>query len=152
MFKRFLPELRKRSQELKRPVSISDMMEDFWKHPFEALPSVFREADFPSLDISEGEKDLTVTAELPGMDPKDMDITIRDGVLTIKGEKKFEEEHKEEDFHRIERSYGSFQRSIRLPAAVDESGAKASFKKGVLKLVIPKSDKPETGTKITVEN
>ena len=94
----------------------------------------------PSLDISETKNDLVVKAELPGMDPKDIGISLSDGSLTIKGEKKQEREEKEENYHFIERSYGSFCRSVRLPKEVKHDKVSASFKDGVLKIVLPKSE------------
>ena len=141
MFKHFLPELRKRSHELDRPVGIADLMEEFWRSPFgSSLPSqFFGGASYPSLDVSEDEKNVLVSAELPGVKEEDLDIRIAGGMLTIKGEKRFEEEKKEENYHRIERSYGSFSRSLRLPAPVKEDEVKATFKDGVLKLTLPKS-------------
>ena len=94
----------------------------------------------PSLDVAETKGDLVVKAELPGMDPKDIDISLNEGVLTIRGEKKQEKEEKEEGYHLIERSYGSFTRSIRLPKDVQSDMIDASFKNGVLKVVLPKSE------------
>ncbi len=106
----------------------------------------------PSLDISETKDDLVVKAELPGMDPKDIDILLSDGSLTIKGEKKQEREEKEENYHFIERSYGSFSRSVRLPKEVKHDKVNASFKNGVLKIVLPKSEEAKKKeVKIKVE-
>src|SRR5439155_24860824 len=82
-------------------------------------------------------KEIKVCAEIPGVDAKDIDVSVEDGMLTIKGEKKYEREQNEKGQYRIERSYGAFERSIALPAEVDESKAKAEFKKGVLRLTLP---------------
>ena len=79
-----------------------------------------------------------VCAEIPGVDPKDIDVSVEDGTLSIKGEKKYEREENEKGQYRTERSYGAFERTIALPAEVDEGKAKAEFKKGVLKLTLPK--------------
>ena len=79
-------------------------------------------------------------AEVPGMDPKDIDISLSDGLLTIKGEKKQEREEKEENYHLVERSYGAFTRSIRLPKEVQSDKISASYKNGVLKVTLPKSE------------
>jgi len=95
---------------------------------------------FPSLDVAETKNELVVKAEVPGMDPKNIDISISDGVLTIKGEKKEEKEEKEADYHLVERSYGAFTRSIRLPAEAQSGKINASYKNGVLKLTLPKSE------------
>jgi len=94
----------------------------------------------PSIDVAETKGDLLVKAELPGMDPKDIDISLHEGILTIKGEKKQEKEEKEEGYHLIERSYGSFTRSIRLPKDVQSDKINASFKNGILKVVLPKTE------------
>ena len=88
--------------------------------------------------MTETDKEVKVCAEIPGVDAKDIDVSVEDGTLTIKGEKKYEQEEKEKGQYRMERSYGSFERSIPLPTDVDESKAKAEFKKGVLRLTLPK--------------
>lgn len=93
----------------------------------------------PSMDIAETDKAFEVTAELPGMDDKDVEVSVVDGMLTIRGEKKDETEDKQKNYHRIERSYGSFQRTLSIPANVDEEGISADFKKGVLTVTMPKT-------------
>jgi HSP20 family protein len=98
-------------------------------------------ASYPKMDVSETDKDFKVTAELPGMDEKDIDVSISNEVLTIKGEKKAEKEEKKPNYYRMERSYGTFQRSIPLPMEVEKDQVQASFKKGVLSIVLPKSEK-----------
>jgi HSP20 family protein len=92
----------------------------------------------PSIDVSETESEIKIDADLPGVDEKDVDVVISDNVLTIKGEKKAEREEKRKDFHLVERSYGSFSRSLTLPFAVDPNKAKATFKNGVLSISLPK--------------
>ncbi|GAB4337370.1 MAG: Hsp20/alpha crystallin family protein [Candidatus Abyssubacteria bacterium] len=94
----------------------------------------------PAIDMYEDENKFVVKAELPGMTDKDIDVSVLDNTLTIKGEKKKEEEKKEENYHRIERAYGAFQRSIPLPNAVAVDKVKASFKNGVLEIELPKKD------------
>ncbi len=94
----------------------------------------------PSLDVAETKNEIVVKAEVPGLGPKDIDISLSDGLLTIKGEKKQEREEKEENYHLVERSYGSFARSIRLPNEVRSDKINASYKNGVLKVVLPKSE------------
>ena len=94
----------------------------------------------PSLDVAETKNEIVVKAEVPGLEPKDIDISLSDGLLTIKGEKKQEREEKEENYHLVERSYGSFTRSIRLPKEVQSDKINASYKNGVLKVVLPKSE------------
>lgn len=85
----------------------------------------------PTLDVSETDKEVIVTAELPGMDPKDVDLSLNDSQLTIRGERKKEEEEKGENFHRVERQYGSFQRVVQLPTDVDTEKVDAKDKDGV---------------------
>lgn len=93
----------------------------------------------PALDLSENDDELVVKAELQGVDPKEVDISLTGDLLTIKGEKKSEKEEKGKNFHRIERSYGSFSRSVRLPCEVREDEVKAEYKNGVLDLRLPKA-------------
>lgn len=92
----------------------------------------------PRVNVSETEKEVLVTAELPGMDEKDVTLQIEDDYLTIKGEKQSEHEEKGRHWYRIESSSGSFERTIQLPSAVDTAKAKAQMKKGVLNVTIPK--------------
>lgn len=100
----------------------------------------------PSVDIFETENELVLTAEIPGIDEKDVEIKVEDNTLSIKGERKFEKETKEENFHRIERSYGSFYRAFTLPSSVDPERIQAEQENGVLKISMPKRQelKPRT--------
>lgn len=112
-----------------------------------AMPSLWDGFDgdrfvSPRLDVNETETGYEVSVELPGIEEGDVDVTLADGVLTIKGEKKAESEQKEKGRLHVERSFGSFQRSLALPGDVDESRIEATFKNGVLKLALGKS--PET--------
>jgi HSP20 family protein len=94
---------------------------------------------FPEIDVKETDKEIRVSAELPGLDEKDIHVSVSDGVLSIEGEKHEEHEQDEGDFyHRSERRYGAFRRVIPLPAEVNAEGAAAKFKKGVLKITLPK--------------
>ena len=102
----------------------------------------FTEKSFmPEVDIRETRKGIQVTAELPGMDEKDIDVTLHEGTLIMKGEKKNEHEDRKEGYQKIERSYGSFYRAIRLPDGIDEEKIKANYRKGVLKVILPKTEK-----------
>jgi HSP20 family protein len=116
---------------------INRVFDDFWGESWLALRETF--AGFcPQVDVSETDKEVKVCAEIPGVDAKDIDVSVEDGTLTVRGEKKYEREENEKRQYRMERSYGSFERAIRLPAEVDESKAKAEFKKGLLRLTLPK--------------
>jgi HSP20 family protein len=103
----------------------------------------------PTVDVSETAKEIIVNAEVPGVEAKEIDVNLDGNVLTIKGERKREHEEKEENFHRIERSYGSFYRALRLPADVDGERIKATYKKGVLRITMPKTKK-DAGKKIEI--
>ena len=92
----------------------------------------------PSCNIYDKNGDLMVEAELPGVAKEDIDVRVENGVLTLRGERKQEEEVKEEDFYRLERAYGSFSRSFNLPSNVDAERIDATFKDGVLKLRVPR--------------
>ena len=94
----------------------------------------------PRVDISEKDDNFLVTAELPGMKKDDIKITMQDGVLTIRGEKKYEKETEEKNVHLRERRYGSFMRSFRLPTPVNNQKIDASFKDGILNLTLPKAE------------
>jgi len=94
----------------------------------------------PAVDVSETAEQVVVKAEVPGIDVKDIDITLSGDVLTIKGEKKSEREEKEESYHLVERSYGSFTRSLKLPAAVEMDKIAARYEKGVLTVTCPKKE------------
>lgn len=152
MFRHLVPDLRRASLETRKPMSLADIMEEFWRMPFEPLSTRREERalGFPSLDVSETPEAIAVTAEVPGVEAGDLDVAIENGVLTIKGEKKFEEEKQDANYHRIERSYGAFHRAVKLPAPVDENAVQATFKNGVLTLTLPKSQ-PATARKITIE-
>jgi len=94
----------------------------------------------PAVDIYEQDNNIVLKAELPGVDPKDVDIRLENNVLTIRGERKFDNEVKRENYHRVERAYGSFTRSFTLPSVVDSTAIKAEFKDGVLRVTLPKRE------------
>jgi HSP20 family protein len=97
----------------------------------------------PPIDVAETESELIVNVEIPGVDPKDIDISLSGDTLFIEGEKKAETEEKEEDYHLLERNYGSFTRSIRLPVEVQSDKISASYKNGVLTVVLPKPERAQ---------
>jgi len=119
---------------------IDSLFTDFFKRtPTEGLA---REGIwYPALDIEETKDEFTLTAEIPGMKKEDITITFSDGQLIIQGERKFEKEEKDKTYHRIERSYGKFMRRISLPKDVEADKAKASYKQGILSVLLPKSEK-----------
>ena len=108
-----------------------------------SLPSFYTKQDsewIPAFDVSENENEYIVSAELPGIDSKDVEITFSDGILSVKGEKKNETEEKNENYHRIERSFGSFHRSFSIPGKVESDKVDASYKDGILKVLLPKAE------------
>jgi HSP20 family protein len=94
----------------------------------------------PTVDVSENDAEMIVRAELPGMKQEDIDVNLQDNILTLSGEKKQDEKVEKENYHRIERSYGSFTRSFTLPENVKADDVKASFKDGVLSITLPKTE------------
>jgi len=109
-----------------------------WSSPSNLLGGVTGSANVPDVDVRESESEIVVEAELPGMDEKDIDVTLKNGVLSIKGEKKTEHEEKKDDYHVRERSYGSFQRSFRMPDTIDDEQVSAKFENGVLRVALSK--------------
>ena len=109
----------------------------------ELMPSMMKEHGemMPAFDISEADDHFVVKADLPGIDPKNLDISLTGNVLTIRGEKKEEREEKNERYYTLERQFGSFTRSFMLPADVKEDGIEASYKGGVLRVNIPQSER-----------
>ena len=95
---------------------------------------------FPAVDVSENENEVTIKADLPEVDPKNFNIEVHDGQLTLKGERKFEKEEKKEHYYHVERRFGSFQRTFTLPAGVDPDKVTADYEKGVLTVHVPKSE------------
>jgi HSP20 family protein len=143
------------TQGTNRNMSPFDMLQDRIDRMFEdfssgfgmpsafgsSVPSIFGDGDFavtPTLDMHETDNQVMLHAELPGVDEKDIDISVADDMLTISGEKKHEFERKEGDRYRSERSYGRFSRSVSLPFRIDADKVEAKFDRGVLKLTIPK--------------
>ena len=92
----------------------------------------------PPVDVYEDEHHVTLSIEVPGIDEKDIDVRVENNVLTVHGERKFDQEQKEENFRRVERQYGSFTRSFTLPSTVDNNNIQASYSKGILKIQLAK--------------
>jgi HSP20 family protein len=129
------------------------MFHEFWRRPFSNLweperwwPSRAVTLQMPAVDVYEEKDDVIVKAEVPGLSKEDLDVTLTESTVTIKGEKKKEEEIKEKNYYRNERSCGSFARSIELPAEVKTDHAKASFKDGILEIRLPKTEEAKKKT------
>lgn len=115
--------------------------------------SVAQRAWTPAVDIFEEGDKLVMKAELAGVNPNDVEVRVEDKTLYLKGERKFEKEVKEENYHRIERSYGSFTRSFALPGSINADKVEAQYKDGVLTLTMPKREEAKAKTvKINVSN
>lgn len=134
------------SQENENPVvsfqrALNSLFDDFFKgfdlSPFEGKAGLFN----PSIDMTEDDREIRITAELPGIDEKDIEVNLSKEALTIKGQKTQEKEEKGRESYYMERSYGSFQRVIQLPAEVMADKIDANFKKGVLTIKLPKAAK-----------
>lgn len=121
----------------------------FGMTPFrtDIFPSITADLLKPQVDIGATEKEYSITAEVPGVDEKDVKIEIANNTMTICGEKKQEKEEKDKNYYRVERSYGSFQRILSLPEDADQENIKATFKKGILTIKIPKKSLPKTEVK-----
>ena len=143
----------KEGLELYRPAGhltpferMEEMFDEFFRRPFgqavwPAVPRIFERTEpVPMVDIYEEGDAVILSSELPGMTKDDIEITLTDDRVTLAGEKKKEEKTEKKDYYRLERTYGSFKRTIRLPAEVQTDKAKASFKDGVLKIRIPKTE------------
>ncbi len=102
---------------------------------------------YPKFNVSENEKEINIEVELPGLEEKDVEVNVDKGILTIKGEKKFQKEEKKENYHLVEHSYGSFQRSLQLPENANINDITAKMKNGVMKITVPKDPKAETSVK-----
>jgi len=152
MFRRYLPAERRSASDVpRRTRSLFDLMDDLWPSPFESRFTQMERMNYPAVNINEDEQNIIVEAELPGMESKDIDISLQNNMLVLQGEKRFEEERKQGNYQRIERSYGSFSRTIPLSSQVDENKVKASFKNGVLTVTLPKQG-AELGKKIAIES
>ncbi len=139
-------ELLPRAQEMER--LFERMIEDIWRRPFPTLlrPERWWPAEtgmtmrLPAVDVYEEKDDVVIKAEIPGLSKEDISVQVSDSTLTIKGEKKREEEVKEDDYYRCERSFGAFTRAVDLPSDVKADQVKASFKNGVLEVRMPKTE------------
>lgn len=129
-----------------------DFGDDFWRRPFRSLAGMERNfmqkfAATPAADVVETDKAYEITAELPGIDQKNVEVNVANGGITIKGEKNEESEEKRKDYYVSERRYGSFERYFGLPDGIDADKIEASFKNGVLKVTVPKTAEAQKGAK-----
>lgn len=127
--------------------TLSDRMQRIFDD-FPTLPFNWNEGFSPRIDISEKDNKILIDAEIPGVKKDDLKITLQDNILTIEGEKKKEEEHKDKNFFRSERVYGTFKRSFTLPAEVDTDKVDAKFKDGMLNIVLKKIEQQKTKEKL----
>jgi HSP20 family protein len=126
-------------------VSLQNRFNSFLREMNDADSPLTTAAFVPAVDIYEDDKKVMLKLEVPGIEEKDLDVSVENNTLTVKGERKFEAEEKEENFHRIERRYGSFFRAFTLPSTVDTEHVQAKYNAGVLKLELLK--KPEAQPK-----
>jgi HSP20 family protein len=142
-------ELIRRNQNQTDPVKELFNEDFFWGFPFVPVTGKQLSAQsgwHPAIDITEEKERYVIHADLPGLKKEEIRISLEDGVLTIEGERKTESEHKDRNYHRIERSYGRFARSLNLGSAVDEAKIKASYKDGVLEVTAPKAERAKAKT------
>jgi HSP20 family protein len=129
---------------------MNSLFDDFFKG-FDLAPLGREREHFnifsPSIDIKENDKEVSIKVELPGMDEKDIEVSLTDDALSIKGEKKEEKEDKSKNYYRMERSYGSFSRTAQLPTGIDSQKADAVFKNGVLTITVPKTEEAKAEVK-----
>lgn len=129
-----------------------DFFNRFFNREFPLSQAFLKNGEWiPRVDVSEKKKEIILKAEIPGCDPKDIDVQLNGRILTIKGEKKQEKEEKEENIHRIERSFGYFSRTLELPSEVDQENIDAAYKDGVLFLTFTKTKEAE-GKKIKIRS
>lgn len=122
--------------------------EEFGTH----LPEAFRTSRMPAVDVAEGEKEMTFSFELPGLEEKDINVEIMGNQLVVSGERKWEEKKKNKELHRVETQYGAFHRSLLLPQGLrtNPNDITASYKKGILEITIPKVEPtPTSRIKVT---
>lgn len=123
---------------------IENLLTKDWPHfgltLFPELEQVVKAGKFPALDVSEDKTNIVIKADLPGLTKEDVTLSLNGSLLTIRGERKSEAEGKDKNYHRIERSYGIFERSLDLGIQADQSKVQAKYKDGVLEIVVPKPE------------
>jgi len=151
MLEKWLPS--RRSGSLPRssdPENMLDIFEDMWTRPFRGFEE-FSKKFTPSVEVSEKENEILVRAEIPGLDPKDIDLSVENNSLILRGEKKREKKDEKENYVHMECSYGMFNRIIPLRAEVDKDKVSANYKNGVLTVRLPKTSESRS-KKISIES
>jgi len=159
--KNLLPEVARRTRtDIDHPFyslqkEMNTLFDNFFRG-FDVAPRGFATGELgvfsPSIDVKENEKEFIIKAELPGVEEKDIDVTVTSDAVTIKGEKKEEKEDKDKNYYYMERSYGSFCRVIPLEAEIESGKAEAKFKNGILDIKIPKNQSAKAkGTKVSIK-
>lgn len=139
MFRRFLPKLRQsESVPSRREDEFLGLWDEFLRSPWSVHGVGAR--SFPPVDVQDKDKEVVVTAELPGLEPKDIDLSVQNDCLVLRGEKKFERKEEKSGYTMQERGYGSFHRRIPLPEGVKADAVKAQYKNGVLTVRLPKDE------------
>ncbi|MFN0058485.1 MAG: Hsp20/alpha crystallin family protein [Planctomycetota bacterium] len=134
-----------------RASALAQMFDHFFDEPFASkLPEVFTRSKLPACNVSEDDKNYTVAFELPGMTEKEIQVEVRENTLNVSGERKFENEKKEQDFHLVESQYGSFSRAVALPAYVRTATPTATYAKGMLSVSFAKVE-PTPSARIEVK-
>ncbi len=146
MLGRMTPDIKRDERRSWSPRELFDVFDNMLREPFGTNLLEGSSLDFPAVNVSEDENNINVKAELPGMEAQDVDISLQNENLILKGEKKFEDEENKENYYRIERSYGQFYRTIPLSTQVDENNVKAKMNNGILEITLPKKE-PASGTK-----
>ncbi len=152
LLEKFNPRLRKETpsnigNDLRLERDFFDTMRDMLRMPIDEL---FSGEFVPTVDIREKENEMVIRAEIPGMEPNDVDVSLQEGNLVIKGEKKIENEDQKDTYYQMESKYGSFYRTIPVSREISEKDIKASFKNGVLTVQLPKN-KVDSGKKIPID-
>lgn len=129
------------------PSTIDGFVDRFFNESLEQSHAAFT----PRVDIAESEKAFEIQVAVPGLDKKDISIDLRDGLLTISGERKFVKKDKDRNFHTVQTQYGVFKRSFQLPDSIEEGEIEASYESGILNVVIPKDESKKIVSKITVK-
>ena len=152
MIGRRTPDIRRDDRRSWSPSELFDVFDTFLREPFGSNLMGNETWQFPAVNVSEDENNINVKAELPGMEAKDVDISLQNDNLILKGEKKFEDEQNQGNYYRVERSYGQFYRTLPLSAQVDENKVKAKMNNGVLEITLPKKEPASGSKKIEIES